>query len=277
MFVMGMDIKQQFHYVLMNAAAMVASGLNEDAYGATFQDVVIPEESGFLTDQYRKAVIQSQSTSFFMTHAGQTGHTLLTTVQGSGLYPVYVMGMVRDVTALINAQQELEYLAYHDPLTGVFNRHALLPRFAEVKALAEVQSQFLSIILLDCDNLKPINDKYGHMAGDVLLKEITVRIQKVIIPIHTLVRTGGDEFLVMALTKDKWGILELTEKLLDALRYPWVHEQIQLQISMSIGLAIYPIDGLTLGELMRQADKALYISKHNGGNRYTLVGGNKRS
>ncbi|RIV18373.1 diguanylate cyclase [Alicyclobacillaceae bacterium I2511] len=272
MFVMGMDTQQQlFHYLWMNPAAMAASGLNEMAYGATFKDVVVPEEAGFLHTQYFKAATQQHPASFLMTHAGKTGHSLLTPMFGNDEYPLLVAAMVRDVTELLRPQRELEHLAYHDPLTGLFNRHALPPRFAAAKALAEAQAQFLSVILLDCDNLKPTNDTYGHLAGDLLLKEITRRIQKAAPQAHTLVRTGGDEFLVAALATDEWGVLEMAERLLDEFRHPWVHEQIHLQISVSMGLAIYPVDGGTLGEVMGKADKALYIAKENGGNQYMLV------
>ena len=222
-FIMGMDTQQRFHYLQMNPAAMRASGLNEEAYGATFQDVVAPEESEFLHPQYLKAATQQRPTSFLMTHAGQTGHSLLTPVLGGGKYPAVVMAVVREVTKLLRPQQELEYLAYHDPLTGLFNRHALPPRFADAKAQANAQSHFLGILLLDCDNLKPTNDTYGHLAGDMLLKEITQRIQRATPQAHTLVRTGGDEFLVVALSADEWGVLEMAERLLDEFRHPWVH------------------------------------------------------
>ena len=182
---------------------------------------------------------------------------------------IKITGVVRDVTERKKWEEQIERLAMTDPLTGLANRNQYQQRLLEaVKYAQRFKTQF-SLLLLDLDKFKPVNDTYGHPAGDALLQQVAKVLINSCREVDTVARLGGDEFAIILS-----GINTLEDaaipakKLIDKLSLPFVIEKNNIQIGTSIGISNYPNDSTDIEELQRMADQALYISKQEGRNTY---------
>ena len=153
---------------------------------------------------------------------------------------------------------------FHDPLTGVANRALFDDRLALSLARANRHEGRLAVFYLDLDSFKPVNDNFGHAAGDHLLKVTARRLTECLRQEDTVARLGGDEFALLVLDIGEAEALRLGEDLLAAIARPVEHDSETLQVTGSIGVSFYPESGLTAGELLRAADRALYRSKAEG-------------
>lgn len=172
------------------------------------------------------------------------------------------------------SQHELERIAYSDSLTGLSNRRMFADCFQQLLAAREQQADSFTLLLIDLDNFKAINDGYGHDIGDALLCEIANRLNKLAHENDCVARLGGDEFaLLLANTADDAAIDKVCRDILHALDDPFVLNNISLQPTVSIGAAVYPQDGTEQDSLFKSADLALYEVKRQGRNgwrRYTI-------
>lgn len=160
-------------------------------------------------------------------------------------------------------QSELEYHALHDSLTALPNRSLLLDRLGHDINTAKRESYQLCVLILDLDDFKEVNDTLGHLAGDSLLIEFGLRLVKVLREVDTVARIGGDEFsILLPHTNEEQGII-IAQKIIDSLRTPFRIEDIDVSISASIGIAIYPLHGDDVNTLLRYADIAMYVAKRN--------------
>lgn len=160
--------------------------------------------------------------------------------------------------------QLLEYMSYHDALTNLPNRR-LLEEFAEkMLTLAKRENKPLSILFMDLDRFKPINDVYGHQMGDEVLKLVAKRLEKFARSSDTISRYGGDEFVILAYDCSKQDATALAERLVKAIEEPMKIDQLTLQLSASVGIATFPEDGGELTKLIRLADERLYMAKGSG-------------
>ena len=193
-------------------------------------------------------------------------------LEGGGFVTTYL-----DVTEQRNQQALIAHLAHHDPLTDLPNRALMLDRLR--LALARVRrGEAMALYYLDLDKFKPVNDTYGHAVGDALLVEIAERFRSATRDTDTVARVGGDEFVILQsevrLVSD---VETLACRLLRVLRSPIVIGDCALDIGVSIGIALAPIDGLHEDELLSKADRALYQCKSSGGNNYMLHAANNRA
>jgi diguanylate cyclase (GGDEF)-like protein len=174
-------------------------------------------------------------------------------------------------SSLADAQKELQFLALHDGLTKLPNRTLLSDRLEqEIQNARRDQSRF-SVLSIDVDGFRQINDAYGHAVGDALLVEVAVRIRAVLRTRDTLARLGGDEFVVVAGAGEAGEAVSLAEKLLRSIREPVTIGGRELRISLSIGIAIY--DGCepqTQADLLRNADAAMNHAMALGHNGYVF-------
>lgn len=165
-------------------------------------------------------------------------------------------------------QARLEYIARHDPLTGLPNRDAFDDRLQAALADARHTGKRLSVLYIDLDNFKPVNDRFGHDVGDLLLRDAALRIRSSIRESDTVGRVGGDEFGVLL---ENIGRAEhaaaIAEAICAALGQPFELRGEPVNISTSIGIALYPDHGDGDRQLMRYADNAMYAAKRTGGNR----------
>ena len=160
--------------------------------------------------------------------------------------------------------QLLEYMSYHDPLTSLPNRR-LLEEFAEkMFRLAKREKKPLSVLFMDLDKFKPINDVYGHQVGDEVLKMVAARLERFTRSNDMVSRFGGDEFVISAYDCSKQDAKAFAERLIKAMEEPMKIDQLTLQLSASVGIATYPEDGDELTKLIRVADERLYMAKKSG-------------
>jgi diguanylate cyclase (GGDEF)-like protein len=180
-------------------------------------------------------------------------------------------GIVRDVTALKKAQELIKFMAFHDPLTGLPNRALCNDRLEMAIARARRGVKQIAVMMLDLDKFKSINDRYGHEAGDILLKSVAARLQGILRKSDTVARMGGDEFIIIVQELDNNSdIAVVAQKILSIFHAPFQCNEFALQSSTSIGIAMYPGDGDDGESLMRCADMAMYNAKANGGNSFCI-------
>ncbi|MCP5268528.1 MAG: sensor domain-containing diguanylate cyclase [Zoogloeaceae bacterium] len=162
-------------------------------------------------------------------------------------------------------RQTMEHMALHDPLTALPNRFLMLGRLEQALTTAHRHGSQLAILFLDLDGFKPINDTHGHHVGDELLKTIAQRLRECIRDCDTVARHGGDEFVV-ALTdiRDPGDAAAVADKILETIARPATIEGIEVAVTTSIGIAIYPDNGKHSKALLRAADAAMYEAKAEG-------------
>jgi diguanylate cyclase (GGDEF)-like protein/PAS domain S-box-containing protein len=175
-----------------------------------------------------------------------------------------------DVTDATREANQLRRLAEHDPLTGLPNRLLVSDRLRQALAAARRGGWQIAICYLDLDGFKDVNDRYGHRAGDLVLKETAQRLNRVVRASDTVGRLGGDEFALILL--DVAGIKECEEvfdRLLQAMASPYaVDGHLINGVTVSIGYTIFPDDDATPDALLGHADQALYLAKHAGKNSF---------
>ncbi|HLY52350.1 MAG TPA: sensor domain-containing diguanylate cyclase, partial [Steroidobacteraceae bacterium] len=185
---------------------------------------------------------------------------------------------VHDVTVrrvveskLLQRHQHLEQLAHHDQLTGLPNRLYLAAHLPEALAEAKQKGTLLAVLFLDLDRFKHVNDSRGHETGDKLLKTVAQRIRQTMRAQDVVVRMGGDEFVVVLKdVESNDRVNEAAERINQALSAPMVVDGRTLVTTVSIGVALYPRDGIDMGELLRHSDTAMYQAKDRGRNNFQL-------
>ncbi|MCP3130346.1 GGDEF domain-containing phosphodiesterase [Shewanella sp. KJ2020] len=196
--------------------------------------------------------------------------TISTVLDDNGVVQNYV-ALFNDITAIKTHQKQLERIAHYDMLTNLPNRTLLADRLSQSMIRGQRQHSLVAVAFLDLDRFKKVNDCYGHIIGDELLIEVSTRLKEALRDKGTVARIGGDEFVAVieniATVSDCEPILE---RMLLAASAPIDINGIRLDISASIGVAIYPEDGVDADQLMRNADQAMYVAKQQGKNRYHL-------
>lgn len=165
-------------------------------------------------------------------------------------------------------QTKLRHLAHYDNLTGLLNRSLFMDRLQATVSQSDRYQQSCSLLYIDVDNFKQINDQYGHDAGDVLLKAVADRIKQNCRTTDSAARLGGDEFAILLTHIDKADTSLTVEKILKKVSEPVVLDKQSIQVSLSIGVAHYPDTATNIHDLLSQADEAMYRAKRTGKARY---------
>lgn len=183
----------------------------------------------------------------------------------------HYVAVFSDISAIKHSEHELAHLAHHDPLTDLPNRLLFTDRAEQALASAQAHKRGCALLLLDLDHFKIINDSLGHNVGDQLLKTVGERLQSLFGPGVTLARLGGDEFAVLAESCPQLvQAAALAQRILDAMKEPFIFDGHQLFISASIGISLFPGDALSAEQLLRNADSALFKAKSAGRESYAL-------
>jgi diguanylate cyclase (GGDEF)-like protein len=178
------------------------------------------------------------------------------------------------VKKLSAAEIQLEKMAYHDALTGLDNRTELEKNIVFALRTAKAQKTFLALIFLDLDHFKRINDTLGHDGGDQLLKEVAKRLTVSVRHTDKIGRLGGDEFVILITDfQEAVFVAQLAEKILAAVALPMQIKDKEITVTSSVGISIFPDDGLSMESLLEHADMALYRAKEFGKNNYQFFGG----
>jgi len=180
-------------------------------------------------------------------------------------------GLTNEIELRKMAQNEIELLAYFDHLTKLPNRLMLLDRLNQAIDLARRIEKPIGIMYIDLDDFKAINDTMGHQQGDELLKIVANRLVNIFRKSDTVTRLSGDEFIIMAPNLGTVDHIEkVAEKAIAAFREPFELNHQEVYVTVSIGISIFPADGQTGDELIKNADVAMYKAKDNGKNQYVL-------
>ena len=176
-------------------------------------------------------------------------------------------GIATDITERKDIEEHMQHMAQYDALTHLPNRALFNDRLKQALTAAQRNKVHLALMFIDLDKFKPVNDTYGHGVGDLLLKDVALRIQDCLRESDTAARVGGDEFVILLpVIESQQDAGKVGEKILHALNQPFELVGHNLQISSSIGVAVYPKHGLDEQLLVKSADIAMYHAKKNGRN-----------
>ena len=178
---------------------------------------------------------------------------------------------IEDITERKKYEEKIQQMAFHDSLTGLPNRKLFSDRLGIVLAQARRNKKKVGIVMLDLDNFKDVNDTLGHDVGDTLLKAVAERLSVILRKSDTVARFGGDEFVLifpdMEVIEEA---IQVVQKIIDRFHKPFLIDTHQLVVTTSIGIAVYPNDGMDEEILMKNADIAMYQAKQAGRARYQL-------
>lgn len=178
---------------------------------------------------------------------------------------------IEDITERKKYEEKIQQMAFHDSLTGLPNRKLFSDRLGIILAQARRNKKKVGIVMLDLDNFKDVNDTLGHDVGDTLLKAVAERLSGTLRKSDTVARFGGDEFVLifpdMEVIEEA---IQVVQKIIDRFHKPFLIDTHQLVVTTSIGIAVYPNDGMDEEILMKNADIAMYQAKQAGRARYQL-------
>ncbi len=181
------------------------------------------------------------------------------------------IAVARDVTEQKQLEMQLQHMALHDPLTDLPNRVLLQDRLKTAFAQARRNKAQLCLLFIDLDGFKQINDAHGHLVGDCLLQKVAERLRGCTREADTVARMGGDEFVVLTNGVHAAGAAVcIAEKIRAAIAQPYAISGLNIRISPSIGIALYPEHGDDYQKLLKSADSAMYRAKSSGGDRSIL-------
>ncbi len=195
----------------------------------------------------------------------------ISAVRGASGSVSHYVAMFSDISRLKQTEKQLEFLAHHDVLTGLPNRMLFTARLEHAIEHAKRQQTILSVVFLDLDRFKHINDSFGHPAGDELLKEVAERLRREMRQEDTAARLGGDEFcLLLEEIKFPENAAIIAEKLLTSFQKPFRVADQEIHMTPSIGISTFPRDGEDVATLLRNADSAMHQAKTQGSNGYAF-------
>jgi diguanylate cyclase (GGDEF)-like protein len=173
------------------------------------------------------------------------------------------------MTMIMNTQTDLRHMANFDSLTQLPNRNHFSELLSQVIKKAHHNSENVAVMFIDMDKLKFVNDKYGHAMGDKLIQYVVNRIKHVIKSTDIMARQSGDEFLLFVdHVYDLRSVTATARRILDTTAIPFTIDGIEILTTFSVGVSVYPDNGITVEELIKNADTAMYRVKTTGGNNF---------
>jgi diguanylate cyclase (GGDEF)-like protein/PAS domain S-box-containing protein len=188
----------------------------------------------------------------------------ISTVYGADGGPTHFIGVASDITKTKRTEEYIRHLAYFDALTGLANRTLLREKLAEALANARRHGTEVSILFIDLDHFKTVNESLGHSLGDRLLKIVADRLRSLVKDTDTVARLGGDEFSLMLTETGQDAAAGVAQRIFGLFEHPITLDSHTLHVAVSIGISIYPKDGEDAESLLRYADAALYRAKESG-------------
>ncbi|SEO73945.1 bifunctional diguanylate cyclase/phosphodiesterase [Paenibacillus sp. OV219] len=260
-FIMKVNGMELTYYYMNRAASLLTNITMEDAAGKTFFERYETPMADYLYRKYGKVLTERTVIRYedgvVMPNGTMSGETVLTPIYDESGAIAYIFSVTRDITDRKNYENLLIHYAYHDDLCLLYNRRYLLEQTGAAEAL----------FLLDLDCFKNINDTFGHDAGDTVLIEAATRLHAAFGPEYTLVRLGGDEFIVAA--SKQVNPEETAMLIMQLFKPPFDVKEQQLKLSVSVGVATRQ-DGEDIPTLLKQADIALYKAKGAGRKGYHI-------
>jgi len=267
--------QRTLEFLKVNAAAITHYGYSEEEFlSKSLRDIRPPEDVPRLEHRLKDA---GENTLYSgpWTHIRKDGSKIQVEEASHGIAfegRHARFSLVQDITERQQLYERLVYQAHHDILTGLPNRLLLKDRMEQMLAAAERLGQQAAILCMDLDRFKHINDTYGHHAGDVCLQQVASTLRERLRMTDTMARSGGEEFIVLlGQLKTPSDAGRVAQVLLDSFRQSLMIEGHTINLTASIGIAIYPADGTAAQDLWRLADSAMYRAKHAGGNQFIFA------
>lgn len=183
----------------------------------------------------------------------------------------HYVGILTDISELKEKEEQLHQLAFFDMLTGLANRSHFDERFKLEIAAAHRRGEQLALLYIDLDRFKQVNDNYGHQAGDAILLQASKRMQDCIRETDILFRMGGDEFIgILPSIGSPENAAHVSGNIIEVLSRPFLYDGHKISIGSSIGISLYPHDGDSAEKIIKNADRAMYLSKERGGGHYSF-------
>lgn len=252
-------------------------GLVPQQFAATYEaflNAVHPQDRALVEAQIRESLQENQPYRADHRIVWPDGtvryvHEQGEVVRNADGRPIKMLGTVQDITERRAAEEQIQFLAYHDALTRLPNRLLIRDHFELAVATADRTHARVALLFLDLDGFKTINDSLGHDFGDATLKHVAGKLRESLRDTDTLSRQGGDEFLiVLPGVGDTDSISVIADKILGKVAEPFTIHGHALTLSASMGIAIYPGDGNDFDTLLKKADTAMYHAKEAGRNTY---------
>ena len=259
----------------MNAAglAMIEASRPEQVIGKSIFGLLLPEYREpfrvFIENVLRgnKGKMEFEMIGFKGKHRWMESHSVAMPNDRGG--PPVMLSITRDITELKHSESRLKQLAHFDSLTDLPNRVQFIERLEQTMADADRNERLVGVVFLDLDRFKYINDSLGHGKGDLLLREVAIRLNGAIRRGDTVARLSGDEFaLVLADMGHVDDAVRVAQKILDVFRQPFLVAGHELFVTASMGITLYPFDDRGAQDLLRNADVAMYRAKESGKNNF---------
>ncbi|MDC7682099.1 EAL domain-containing protein [Asticcacaulis sp. BYS171W] len=257
---------------LINPAGETMLGVTSaEVIGKTSHDIFAPDQAAQFARSDRRALDSAEAVMIeeeaIYNGCGervvQLKKTVLRTPEGEA-DAILTLGI--DLTEQKHAQAQIAQLAHFDPLTGLANRALYATEIDKALARVQRQGHRIALLCLDLDRFKAVNDSYGHLTGDALLCQVTERLKLCLRKGDFMARMGGDEFAIIQNIDRPEDAQYLAERLIDAVKDPFVVRDARLDIGLSVGIALAPDDGADAHNLLSRADMALYRVKGDGRN-----------
>ncbi|WP_328803983.1 EAL domain-containing protein [Paenibacillus glycinis] len=273
------SIDSQYRIIGFNPAAIRLTGLSGDAFRNRTIEGILPfvaaEERERTRDMFLKSLggeMQNYETAIVHREGRRIDVSVVNVPveQDGQVVGSYIIA--KDVTEEKGSKEKIQYLAFHDELTGMPNRRMFNQALAE---LIRSDAGRFSVMVMDMDRFKLINDSLGHTYGDLFLQEVSQRILRCMSDYRvTLARMGGDEFTLLCDScYGKEEVARLAERIIEAVAVPYRLKENDFYVTASIGIAVYPQDGEDAVQLLKNADTAMYEVKKNGKNGYQFYTG----
>ncbi len=246
----------------------------EEVLGKTPDALVSGEQASAMRSEISKIVLENGHWKGELWSSKKNGESYLeersvSAVKDDDGRIVNFIILFSDVTKQKEDERRLQFLAHHDPLTGLANRNLFQHRCEEALLRANRKNSKAAVIFIDLDHFKTVNDSLGHTSGDELLRNVAVRVQDCVRKTDTVARLGGDEFTVLLNeVSDSGDIALISKKILDRLSESFTIAGHEIFVSASVGVSCYPDDGHNAPTLIKNADAAMYAAKEQGRNNY---------
>jgi len=264
-------------YLLVNRAFETMLGLpRTNMLGRTVYDIHRNRDAQIIDDADSVSLQDSDRVSYkeieleIALRGPRTQATNRIVIKNSRGEAKYLIGVIEDVTERKKAEQRIAFLAHHDALTGLANRAALTQKIEEASARHRRREEPFTVLLLDLDRFKQVNDTLGHPAGDTLLTEVATRLKALLRETDVLARLGGDEFAIVQAgeSNQRQAARSLADRIIEMLGKPFDLDGSNISIGTSIGIALAPEHETNSDNLLKMADLALYRAKSAGRNGY---------